>query len=91
MRASAGAPAALSKAFVVAEIALAFTLLTTSAILVVHLRNLGNVSMGFDPDDVFAFGLTLPRRALRIRAYRRGADRPRESGWLNSGWPSRRG
>ena len=63
VRASAGAPARrLSKAFVVAEIALAFTLLTTSAILVVHLRNLGRVSMGFDPDGVVAFAINLPRR-----------------------------
>ena len=62
VRASAGAPARrLSKAFVVAEIALAFTLLTTSAILVVHLRNLGRVSLGFDPDGLVTFELTLPR------------------------------
>jgi hypothetical protein len=31
------------------EIALAFTLLTVSAILVVHLQHLGRVSLGFDP------------------------------------------
>ena len=61
VRASAAAPARrLSKAFVVAEIALAFTLLTTSAILVVHLRNLGRVSLGFDPDGLVTFELTLP-------------------------------
>src|SRR6185295_6574139 len=42
VRASTAAPARrLSKAFVVVAIALAFTLLTSSAILVVHLRNLG--------------------------------------------------
>ncbi len=64
VRASAAAPARrLSKAFVVAEIALAFTLLTTSAILVVHMRNLERVSLGFDPDGLVAFNLTLPRRA----------------------------
>ena len=64
VRASAAAPARrLSKAFVVAEIALAFTLLTTSAILVVHLRNLERVSLGFDPDGLVAFNLTLPRGA----------------------------
>ncbi|MGE5837831.1 MAG: ADOP family duplicated permease [Acidobacteriota bacterium] len=62
VRASAAAPAQrLSKAFVVAEIALAFTLLTTSAILVVHLRNLERVSLGFEPDGLVAFDLTLPR------------------------------
>jgi putative ABC transport system permease protein len=64
VRASAAAPAQrLSKAFVVAEIALAFTLLTTSAILVVHMRNLERVSLGFDPDGLVAFNLTLPRGA----------------------------
>jgi predicted permease len=61
VRASAAAPARrLSKAFVVAEIALAFTLLTTSAILVVHLRNLGRVPLGYDPDGLVTFELTLP-------------------------------
>ena len=80
VRASAGAPARrLSKAFVVAEIALAFTLLTTSAILVVHLRNLDRVSLGFDPDGLVTFELTLPRRvgetddALAKAACRAGA------------------
>src|SRR4029453_15324010 len=64
VRASAAAPAQrLSKAFVVVEIALAFTLLTTSAILVVHMRNLERVSLGFDPDGLIAFNLTLPRGA----------------------------
>jgi len=64
VRASAAAPAQrLSKAFVVAEIALAFALLTTSAILVVHMRNLERVSLGFDPDGLVAFNLTLPRGA----------------------------
>ena len=65
VRASAGAPARrLSKAFVVAEIALAFTLLTTSAILVVHLRNLASLSPGFDPNGLVAFEVALPRRAV---------------------------
>ena len=64
VRASAAAPAQrLSKAFVVAEIALAFTLLATSAILVVHMRNLERVSLGFDPDGLVAFNIALPRRA----------------------------
>jgi putative ABC transport system permease protein len=63
VRASAAAPARrLAKAFVVAEIALAFTLLATSAILVVHLRNLDRVSLGFQPDGLVTFRLTLPRR-----------------------------
>ena len=80
VRASAGAPARrLSNAFVVVAIALAFTLLTSSAILVVHLRNLGQVSMGFDPDDVVAFGLTLPRRTVdpRLSGEARSAERKR--------------
>jgi predicted permease len=65
IRASAGAPARrLSKAFVIAEIALAFTLLTTSAILLVHLRNLGLVSLGYDSDGLVTFQLTLPRREI---------------------------
>ncbi|HEU4939900.1 MAG TPA: SpoIIE family protein phosphatase, partial [Vicinamibacterales bacterium] len=64
VRASAARPAQrLSKAFVVVEIALAFTLLTTSAILLVHMRNLERVSLGFDPDGLVAFNLTLPRGA----------------------------
>jgi serine phosphatase RsbU (regulator of sigma subunit) len=62
VRASAGAPARrLSKALVVAEIALAFTLITTSAILVVHLNNLGRVPVGFEPDGLVTFTLALPR------------------------------
>ena len=62
VRASAAAPARrLSQAFVVAEIALAFMLLTTSAILVVHLRNLGRVPLGYDPDGLVTFDVTLPR------------------------------
>ena len=61
VRASAGAPARrLSKALVVAEIALAFTLLTTSAILIVHLRNLGRVPLGYEPNGLLTFQLTLP-------------------------------
>jgi predicted permease len=76
IRASAAAPARrLSKAFVVAEIALAFTLLTTSAILVVHLRNLARVSLGFDPDGLVAFELALPRRAVASEAQRAEAER----------------
>ena len=63
VRASAAAPARrLSKAFVVAEIALAFTLLAASGILFVHLRNLGFVSLGFEPDGLVTFELALPRR-----------------------------
>ena len=80
VRASAAAPAQrLSKAFVVAEIALAFTLLTTSAILVVHMRNLQRVSLGFDPDGLVAFNLALPRGAgtAQERAEQRRAGQAR--------------
>ena len=81
VRASAAAPARrLSKAFVVAEIALAFTLLATSAILVVHLRNLSRVSLGFDPDGLVAFNLALPRRVGETNdalAERRRAEQAR--------------
>jgi putative ABC transport system permease protein len=62
VRASAAAPARhLSNALVVAEIALAFTLLTMSAILVVHLRNLGRAPLGYDPEGVVTFDLILPQ------------------------------
>ena len=81
VRASAAAPARrLSKAFVVVEIALAFTLLTTSAILVVHVRNLERVSLGFDPDGLVVFDLTLPRRtepSAEARALARRAEQTR--------------
>jgi putative ABC transport system permease protein len=60
VRASASAPARrVSKALVIAEIALAFTLLTTSAILVVHLRNLGQVPLGYEPDGLLTFELAV--------------------------------
>jgi serine phosphatase RsbU (regulator of sigma subunit) len=69
VRASATAPARrLSKALVVAEIAFAFTLLTASAILVVHLWNLGRATLGFDPDGVITFQLVLPRRGVVAEA-----------------------
>ena len=62
VRASASAPARrVSQAFVVAEIALAFTLLTTSAILIVHLRNLGQVPLGYNADGLLTFDIALPR------------------------------
>ena len=48
----------LSRALVVAEIALAFTLLTVSAVLVMHLRGLGRVAPGFDPNNLMTFQLT---------------------------------
>jgi len=81
VRASASAPAQrLSKAFVVAETGLAFTLLTTSVILVVHMRNLERVSLGFEPDGLVAFDLALPRRvgeSSNALAERRRAEQAR--------------
>jgi putative ABC transport system permease protein len=72
VRASAATPARrLSKAFVVAEIALAFTLLAMSTILVVHLRNLGRVPLGYDRDGLVTFQLALPPSVL---PQPRGAD-----------------
>jgi putative ABC transport system permease protein len=80
VRASAAAPARrLSKAFVVAEIAVAFTLLTTSAILVVHLRNLEHVSLGFDSDGLALFDLALPRRLEASAEERRLARRAEQA------------
>jgi predicted permease len=68
VRSSAGAPARrLSKALVVAEIALAFTLLTTSVILIVHLRNLDRVPLGFEPDGLVTFRVAMPRRTPEAR------------------------
>ena len=59
VRASAGARnRRLSRSLVVAEIALAFTLLSVSAILIGHLRALGRTATGFDPDNLLTFGLT---------------------------------
>ena len=48
----------LSRALVVAEIALAFTLLAASAVLVTHLVNLSRVSPGFDANSLLTFQLT---------------------------------
>jgi putative ABC transport system permease protein len=65
VRASAGgAVRKVSQALVVAEIALAFTLITVSVILVVHLRNLGRVPTGFDPTNLLTFQLSAPGRVV---------------------------
>jgi len=65
VRASAASPVRkMSQALVVAEIALAFTLLTVSVILVVHLRNLGRVPTGFEPNNVLTFQLSAPGRVV---------------------------
>jgi predicted permease len=48
----------LSQALVVAEIALAFTLLATSAVLIAHLARLSRVSPGFDANQLLTFEVT---------------------------------
>ena len=59
LRASAGARTRrLSQALVVAEIALAFTLLAGSAVLLSQLTGLLGVHPGFDPDNLLTFQLT---------------------------------
>jgi len=58
VRASAGARSRkLSQGLVVAEIALAFTLLSAGALLVSQLDNLNRISPGFDPDHLLTFQL----------------------------------
>lgn len=65
VRASAGAGIRrLSQALVVAEIALAFTLLAISTTLVAHVTSLARVSTGFDVDQLVTFQLTTPDTTL---------------------------
>lgn len=62
VRASAGVRVRrLSQALVVAEIALAFTLLAVSAVLILHMQALRRVEPGFDTENLLTFELTLPR------------------------------
>ncbi len=69
VRASAGGSVRkLSQALVVAEIALAFTLLAVSVILVAHLRNLGRVPTGFDTEGVLTFELAAPARVMTSKS-----------------------
>jgi predicted permease len=60
----------LSRSLVVAEIALAFTLLTISTLLVLHLRSLGRVAPGFDPRHLLTFEVTAPEREDMTEAER---------------------
>jgi putative ABC transport system permease protein len=61
VRASAGRRSRRgSQALVVAEIALAFSLLAVSAVLLAHLRNLSRVAPGFDADNLLTFAASLP-------------------------------
>jgi putative ABC transport system permease protein len=60
VRTSAGARSRkLSQSLVVGEIALAFTLLAISGVLIEHLRNLSRIQPGFDPDHLLTFQLTI--------------------------------
>jgi len=80
LRASAGARVRrLSQSLVVAEIALAFTLLAVSGALIVHLRNLARTAPGFEADHVLTFSVAIPDQkkkddAARVRFERRLAD-----------------
>jgi len=60
VRTSAGARSRkLSQSLVVGEIALAFTLLAMSGVLIDHLRELSRIHPGFDPDHLLTFELTI--------------------------------
>ena len=60
VRASAGVRTRkLSQALVIAEIVLAFTLLSAGAVLVWEFRSLQQMSPGFDPNQLLTFELTL--------------------------------
>ena len=48
----------LSQSLVVAEIALAFTLLTIGAVLITHMARLGRTAPGFNADNLLTFRLT---------------------------------
>jgi predicted permease len=59
-RASTGARVRrLSQSLVIAEIALAFTLLAVGAALIVHLQNLARTSPGFDADHLLTFSVSI--------------------------------
>jgi putative ABC transport system permease protein len=61
VRASAGRRSRRgSQALVVAEIALAFSLLAVSSVLLAHLRNLSRVTPGFEADNLLTFAASLP-------------------------------
>jgi putative ABC transport system permease protein len=61
VRSSAGARSRrLSQSLVVGEIALAFTLLAVSGILISHWIQLSRVHPGFDPDRLLTFQLNIP-------------------------------
>ncbi len=60
VRTSAGARSRrISQSLVVGEIALAFTLLAISGVLIEHLRDLSRIRPGFDPDHLLTFQVTI--------------------------------
>jgi putative ABC transport system permease protein len=65
----------LSQSLVVAEIALAFALLTTGAVLVTHLFTLSRVSPGFNSEHLLTFQVTPPdtgaKSGQRVQQQRR--------------------
>ena len=61
VRASAGRRSRrASQSLVVAEIALAFSLLAVSSVLITHLRNLSRVAPGFEAEHLLTFTASLP-------------------------------
>ena len=65
VRASAGARSGrLSRAFVVAEVALAFVLLAVGTVLVSELYRVTRVALGFDPNHVLTFQLSFAAEGI---------------------------
>ena len=70
VRASAGARSRkLSQALVIAEIALAFTLISAGAILTWQLGSLNRTWPGFDPNGLVTFQLTRPAESAQNSVY----------------------
>jgi len=81
IRASASARTRrLSHSLVVGEIALAFALLSVSVVFIVHLRQLGRTSPGFNPEHLVAFRLTVAD-SDSINAAKRAQDQAR---WVSA-------
>ncbi len=62
---SEGSTHAVRRALVVAELALALTLLTGAGLLVKSFGRLQNVDPGFDPDNLLTFNIALPTTRYR--------------------------
>jgi len=62
---SEGSTQAVRRALVVAELALALTLLTGAGLLVKSFGRLQNVDPGFDPDNLLTFNIALPTTRYR--------------------------